>query len=111
MLTKYFSIIRNYVSSVFRKESTQVHLLLPNTLIDAFRTNSRNIIGRNPSMVMPLLANQDLTAMLIIIINIITFTVFVAFCIECWISQSCNVTLKTPTIVAKSPGTLFLFCT
>ena len=28
------------------------------------RTNSRNIIGRNPSMVMPLLANQDLTPML-----------------------------------------------
>ena len=28
------------------------------------RTNSRNIIGRNPSMVIPLLANQDLTSML-----------------------------------------------
>ena len=26
---------------------------------------SRNIIGRNPSMVIPLLANQDLTPMLI----------------------------------------------
>ena len=36
-----------------------------NTLLDAFRTNSRNIIGRNPSMVIPLLANQDLTPMLI----------------------------------------------
>ena len=35
-----------------------------NTLIDAFRTNSCNIIGRNPSMVIPLLANQDLTPML-----------------------------------------------
>ena len=35
-----------------------------NTLLDAFRTNSRNIIGRNPSMVIPLLANQDLTPML-----------------------------------------------
>ena len=36
-----------------------------NTRLDAFRKNSRNIIGRNPSMVIPLLANQDLTAMLV----------------------------------------------
>ena len=36
-----------------------------NALLDAFRTNSRNIIGRNPSMVIPLLANQDLTPMLL----------------------------------------------
>ena len=35
-----------------------------NGLLDAFRTKSRNIIGRNPSMVIPLLANQDLTPML-----------------------------------------------
>ena len=35
-----------------------------NTLLDAFRMNSRNIIGRNPSMVIPLLANQDLTPLL-----------------------------------------------
>ena len=35
-----------------------------NTLIDAFRTNFRNIIGRNPSMATPWLANQDLTPML-----------------------------------------------
>ena len=34
------------------------------TFLDAFPTNSRNIIGRNPSMVIPLLANQDLTPML-----------------------------------------------
>ena len=46
MLAKYFSIIRN-------------------TLLDDFRTNSRNIIGRNPSIVIPLLANQDLTPMLL----------------------------------------------
>ena len=32
--------------------------------VDAFRTNSRNIIGGNPSMVIPLLAIQDLTPML-----------------------------------------------
>jgi len=31
------------------------------TLIVAFRANSRNIIGGNPSMVIPLLANGDLT--------------------------------------------------
>ena len=36
-----------------------------NTFLEAFRTNSRNIIGRNPSMVIPLLANQDLTPMLL----------------------------------------------
>ena len=47
MLAKYFSIIRNYVLSVSR-------------------TNSRNIIGRNPSMVNPLLDNQDLTPMLVV---------------------------------------------
>ena len=33
-------------------------------LLDAFGTNSYSIIGRNPSMVIPLLANQDLTPML-----------------------------------------------
>ena len=33
-------------------------------LLDAFRMNSRKVIGRNPSMVIPLLANQDLTPML-----------------------------------------------
>ena len=38
--------------------------MLTYTLPDAFRTNSRNIIGRNHSMVIPLLANQDLTPML-----------------------------------------------
>ena len=34
------------------------------TLLDAFRTNSRNIIGRKSSMVIPLIANQELTPML-----------------------------------------------
>ena len=41
-----------------------------NKLLGAFRTNSRNIIGRNPSMVIPLLANQDLTPMLLHILCI-----------------------------------------
>ena len=61
MLAKYFSIIRNYVLSVSsqRKYNFYHH----NTLPDAFRTISRNIIGRNPSMVIPLPANQDLTPM------------------------------------------------
>ena len=31
-------------------------------LLDTFRTNSRNVVGKNPSMVITLLANQDLTA-------------------------------------------------
>ena len=35
-----------------------------NRLLDTFRTNSRDIIGRNPSKVIPLLANQDFTPML-----------------------------------------------
>ena len=35
-----------------------------NTHLDAFRTNSCNIIGRNPLMVIPLLVDQDLTPML-----------------------------------------------
>ena len=32
-----------------------------NTPLDVSRTNSRNIIGRNPSMVIPFLSNQNLT--------------------------------------------------
>ena len=39
----------------------KVHYLPPK---HASRTNSRNIFGRNSSMVIPLLANQDLTPML-----------------------------------------------
>ena len=43
----------------------QEHIISPHkTLLDALRTNSRNIIGRNPAMVIPLLANQDLTPVL-----------------------------------------------
>ena len=61
MLAKYFSIIRNYVLSV----SLQItyNFYNQNKFLDALRTNSRNIIGRNPSMVIPLLANRDLTPM------------------------------------------------
>ena len=62
MLAKYFSIIRNYVLSV--SSQREYNFCHQNTFLDAFRTNSRNIIGRNPSMVIPLLANQDLTHML-----------------------------------------------
>ena len=59
MLAKYFSIIRNHVLSVSsQRDYISYH---HNTLLDAFRTNSRSTIGRNPSMVIPLLANQDLT--------------------------------------------------
>ena len=64
MLAKYFSIIRDYVLSV--SSQRKYNFYLQNTLLDALRTNSRNIIGRNPSMVIPLLANQDLTPMLIL---------------------------------------------
>ena len=62
MLAKYFSIIRNYVLSV--SSQRKYNFYHQNTLLDAFRTNSRNSIGRNTSMVIPLLANQDLTPML-----------------------------------------------
>ena len=58
MLAKYFSIIRNYVSSV--SSQRKYNFYHQNSLLNAFRTDSRNIIGRNPSMVIPLLANQDL---------------------------------------------------
>ena len=63
MLAKHFLIIQNYVLSV----SSQIKYSFyhQNMLLDAFRTNSCNIIGRNPSMVIPLLANQDLTPMLL----------------------------------------------
>ena len=62
MPAKYFSIIRNYVLSVSLQR--KYNFYHQNTILDAFRTNSRNIIGRNPSMVIPLLATQDLTPML-----------------------------------------------
>ena len=62
MLVTYFSIIRNYVLSV--SSQRKYNFYHQNKLLDAFRTNSRSTIGRNPSMVIPLLANQDLTPML-----------------------------------------------
>ena len=63
MLAKYLSIIRNYVLSVFtQRKCTFYH---QNTLLDAFRTHSHYIVCRIPSMVIPLLANQDMTPMLI----------------------------------------------
>ena len=63
MLVKYSSIIRNYVLSVSSQRKNNFYH--QNRLLDASRTNSRNIIGGNPSMVSPLLANQDLTPMLV----------------------------------------------
>ena len=62
MLAKYFLSIRNYVLSV--SSQGKCNFYHKNMLLDAFRKNSRNIIGRNPSMVISLLANQDLTPML-----------------------------------------------
>ena len=64
MFAKYFSIIRNCVLSVLSQRKYKFYH--QNTLLDAFRTNSRNIIGGNPSMVIPLLANQDLTPMFVL---------------------------------------------
>ena len=62
VLAKYFSIIRNYMLSV--SSQRKYNFYHQNTLLDAFRTNSRNVIGRNPSMAIPLQASQDLTPML-----------------------------------------------
>jgi len=61
MLAKHSSIIRNYVLSVFWQRKYTFYC--GSALLDAFRMNSCNIIGRNPSMVIPLLANQDLMPM------------------------------------------------
>ena len=61
MLAKYFSIVRNYVLSVSLQRKFSFYQ--QNTLLDASQTHSGNIIGRNLSMVIPLLANQDLTPM------------------------------------------------
>ena len=62
MLVEYFSVIRNYVLSA--SSQRKYNFYHQNTLLNAFETNSRSIIGRNPSMVIPLIANQDLTPML-----------------------------------------------
>ena len=64
MPAKYFLIIRNYVLSV--SSQRKYNFNHQNTLLDSFRTHSCNIIGRHPSMVIPLLANQDLTPMLFV---------------------------------------------
>ena len=63
MLAKYFSIVRNYVLSVSLQR--KYNFYHQNALLDAFRMSSGNVIGRNLSLVIPLLANQDLTPMLI----------------------------------------------
>ena len=61
MLAKYFSTIRNHVFSV--SSQRKYNFYYQNTLVYGFRRNSRNIVGGNPSMVIPLLANQDLMPM------------------------------------------------
>ena len=62
MHAKYFSIIRNYELSVSsQRKYTFYH---QNTLLSAFGAYSCNTIGRNPSMVIPFLANKDVTPMI-----------------------------------------------
>ena len=58
---KFFNYLKLCVISFFARK---MHFYNQNTLLDAFRTNSRNIIRRCPFMVMSLLANQDLMPML-----------------------------------------------
>ena len=69
MNAKYFSITRSYVLSAYTQR--KYNFYHQNTHLDAFQKNSRNVIGRNPSMVIPLLANQDLTPLLIATVFII----------------------------------------
>ena len=58
----FFNYLKLYVISFLQRKYTFYH---QNTPLDAFRTNSRSIIGGNRSMVIPLLASQDLTPMLV----------------------------------------------
>ena len=57
MLAKQLSSIRNYMLSV--SSQIKYNFYHQNNLLDAFRTNSCNIIGRNRSMVISLIATQD----------------------------------------------------
>ena len=62
----FFNYLKLCVIGFFTKK---VHFYHKNTLLSAFRTNSHNIIGRNPSMVIPLLTNQDLTPILLLLVH------------------------------------------
>ena len=61
MLEIFFNYLKLFVISFFTKK---YKFYRQNLLLDTFQMNSCSIIGRNPSMVIPLLANQDLTPML-----------------------------------------------
>ena len=74
MLAKYFPIIRNYVLSVSLQRKYKFYH--QNALLDAFRTSSRNTSGRNPLMVIPLVANRDLTPMLSVCIYVCVHGIF-----------------------------------
>ena len=49
------------LSDSLQRKYNFYHQYHQNALLDTFRTSSRNIIGGNPLMVIPMLANQDLT--------------------------------------------------
>ena len=61
MLANIFQLFETMCYQFLQRKCTFYH---QNTLLYTSQTNYRNIIGRNPSMVIPLLANQDLTPML-----------------------------------------------
>ena len=73
MPATYFLIIQNYVVSV--SSQRKYNFYHQNAFLDAFRTNSRNIIGKKPFNGDPLLANQDLTPML----DKIRYTLYICF--------------------------------
>ena len=63
MIAKYFTIIHNHLLSA--SSQRKYNFYHQNMFLDASRTNSRSIIGKNPPMMIPFLANQDLTPMLL----------------------------------------------
>ena len=77
MPAKYFSIIQNYVLSVSsqRKYNLYHHTML----LNAFQRNSHNSIGRDPSMVIPLLAKQDLVIMLVCMASLLSLNDHISY--------------------------------
>ena len=85
MFEMFFNYSKLWVISFFAKK---VHYLPPK---HASRRNSRNTIGRNPSMMIPLLANQDLTPMLrrwaTSSTNLVCNSSFSFYRLPCWSSN------------------------
>ena len=57
-------IFFNHLKMCYQIFTEKVHFLPPQHASRWFLTNSNNIVDRNPSMVIPLLASQELTFIL-----------------------------------------------